>query len=175
MDQKELVGKLKEIAKDPVANAVLHVLALRQRTRKEITVSGLSLRMGRENYKYTRAQLAQVLKSLASLGLGVLHTDAKGRPKALKDIKISLQSVGRAALNDMDAVDMKSARFRNRYGKLIDLGPPKVEAPKFVGLTVSNVSLRTQVNGKRVIVEFEDEMSGQEIAEMINRLSKKVS
>lgn len=175
MDQKELVSKLRQAAKDPVANAVFHVLALRERTRKNITVSGLSLRMSREKYKYSNAEYAQVLKTLAQLGLGVLQTDAKGRPKALREIKISLQSVGRAALNDMEATEIKAARFRNRYGKIINFGPPLPEAPKFPGLTVSNVSLRTQVNGKKVIVEFEEEMSGQEIAEMINRLGRKVS
>ncbi len=87
-----------EAARNPVFSAVAHAFALRQRARQQITMARLKVAMASEGYEFTRVQLEQVLKFLASQNLGTLDYGPKGRVRALKNIKVTLQSIGLAAV-----------------------------------------------------------------------------
>lgn len=94
--EKVLVESLHKYAlKNKVFDAVCHVWALRQRSRRQVTVAGLMYAMKRDGFtQYSKAQYKEVLAFLASVGVGRLNSSGT----ALLDVKISLQSLGQATL-----------------------------------------------------------------------------
>lgn len=118
---KEMILKVKqEVETNKVANDVFHMFALRQRARKTITMRSLLLRMRSEGFEYTPEQYAQVLKFLASMGIGKLDQDYKGSVRGLKDISVTLQSLGKAAFENASPSQL---RIRHRY-KALPIAPP---------------------------------------------------
>jgi len=105
-NQISLVEELRRLAQRPAFNAVCHVFAIRERARQQVTLNSLSLRMLEEGYKHGTKDYAQVLKDLAGLGIGNLEFDPKTKEiRALKNIKLTLQSIGKAAVGDVSKVD----------------------------------------------------------------------
>lgn len=102
LSQSMVIAELrKEAAKSPVFSNVMHVFALRERARQQVTIPALRLRMGSEGFNYTRHDYMRVLRFLASVGLGTLELSA-GEVIALKNVKITLQSIGMAAVSNGD-------------------------------------------------------------------------
>lgn len=99
MTQEVIVSALrKEAITNPVFNAVAHVFALRERARQQVTMAALRLRMGQEGFNHTKEDYSKVLKFLASLGFGTLEHDRSNNITALKNIRMTLQSIGLAAV-----------------------------------------------------------------------------
>lgn len=116
-----------EAAKNPVFAAVSLVFALRQRARQQVTMSRLKVVMAAEGYNYTKMQLEDVLVFLSSIHIGVLDRSARGRIRALKGIKVTLQSLGAAALTKQDKLEQYSAA--SRFIKLPTIVGEKPTAP----------------------------------------------
>ncbi len=101
-----VVAKIrKEASQKPAFNAVFQVFAKRQRARAQVTMHSLTATMKKEGFKYSRDEYAQVLKFLAHLGLGRAEFNRNNKFKALKDIKVTLQSIGLAATAKSEALD----------------------------------------------------------------------
>lgn len=92
-------GLKKESENNACFKAVLKVFANRKRARQQITLATLKLKMSKEGFNFPQVQYENVLKSLADLGIGKLDFDPKGQLRSLKNIKLTLQSIGKAALN----------------------------------------------------------------------------
>ncbi len=103
---KQIVENLRmEASVDLAFNAVCTVFALRERARQQVTINSLMITMLKEGFKFSRPQYEKVLQFLASQGIGYLDYDMKGRMRALKGIKVTLQSIGMAALSKKDGLD----------------------------------------------------------------------
>lgn len=90
----------REASNNPVFRSIAEMFALRERTRQQITVHSLSATMKKEGYDYTKSQLREVLRFLASLRLGRLELSPKGTIVALKGITYTLQSIGMASVSN---------------------------------------------------------------------------
>lgn len=117
INEKELIQTLAaETSKDPTLNAVLHMFAARDRARAQVTLQALAARMKEEGFSYEDAEYIRVLRLLAKLGVGRLETDSSGRVKALKDVKVTLQSIGLAGLGQLSRIEHLNKR--NRFQKV---------------------------------------------------------
>lgn len=106
LNPKQLVEQLRVLAaSDKTFNAVAHVFAIRERARGEVTLSNLRLRMAREGFHFKGDELGQVLKKLSELGIGTLYIDSDKRIRSLKNIKVTLQSIGQAAVGKLDKLE----------------------------------------------------------------------
>jgi hypothetical protein len=98
---EELVKLIRLQAKrDECFANVCHIFANRDRARAEVTLQTLALTMKRERFTYTKDQLSTALRFLATCGVGRLELDAKKRVVALREIQVTLQSLGQMALAD---------------------------------------------------------------------------
>lgn len=115
--QKDLVQKLKaQAAKSPAFSAMCHIFALRERARQQVTLKSLSLTMQKEGFAFNPSEYEVALVFLASVGLGKLDYNAAGRLRGLKDIKVTLQSIGMAAIAKTD--QLKTGQFQHKFKKL---------------------------------------------------------
>lgn len=165
----KLVDVLSREAKENKAfNAFAHVCALRKRARGQITMVGLAQRMKKEGFNYTPAEYEKILKFLAAHNLGKLRTNSKGRVVALDDIKLSLQSIGAAAIS---GDNLKTWKQRNQYKVLAPTAAPAVqtalEAKKPSPLAA--VYLTLMINGKAVNVKIPKEFDKSDIADLLVR------
>lgn len=113
---KTVLALREEAAKNPVFNAVAHIFAIRRRARQQVTIQRLQVAMTQEGFTFTRNQYENVIKFLASQNLGTLERNHKGRIRALKNIKVTLQSIGLAAIARKNTFDKFSVP--NRFIKL---------------------------------------------------------
>src|ERR1700722_8921493 len=87
-----------EAQKNECFAAICTVFALRERTRSQVTVQSLMATMEKEGFKFSREQYEKCLVFLATLHIGKLDHDMKGRVRGLKNINITLQSIGLASV-----------------------------------------------------------------------------
>ncbi len=126
LNEKQLIETLKtETSKDPVTSAVLHVFAARERARAQVTIPALVARMKEEGFLYAPGEYGKVLKLLASLGVGRLDTDSSGKVRALKDVKVTLQSIGMAALGQATVIEPISTRNKFQRIPVVHAAPIK--------------------------------------------------
>lgn len=177
MEKKQVVESLKQMATKKVANDVFHAWALRDRTRQVVTVEALAQRMKKEGYDYPQHEYAAILRQLSNMGLGRLETGAGGKVRALKDVKLTLQSIGKAAVGD---APLQGWHARNRFGHLIastdrapelvqEPAPKPVEAPKTPSIAMG-VTLVLSVNGKAVTIPVPDGLTVQEVGALVAKL-----
>lgn len=95
----------KEAKNNPVFHTICKLFAARERARQQVTLSNLRLTTAKEGFNFTKQQHEQVLKFLASVGVGKLDIDTKGELRALKDIRFTLQSIGAAAIAKSEGLD----------------------------------------------------------------------
>lgn len=108
VNAKDTGAKLREqAAKSSAFNAICHIFALRERSRKQVTMGSLKATMIREGFNFNNNELAGVLQFLAQNGFGKLDYDLKGKLRALKGIKVPLQTIGKTALSKQDLPDIK--------------------------------------------------------------------
>lgn len=167
----KMIETLKAAAnKDKATANVLHMFALRGRARQRVTVDGLKQRMKKEGFDHDNQEYRSILKLLESVGIGRLQMDARGRVKALTDINLTLQSIGKAALGQEKA--LKSFRQRNRFSK-VQVAQPKtlVSAPassdSAPSIGISGISL--VVGGKAVSISLGADLSAAEITAIVER------
>lgn len=194
-NEKAMIETLRtEAAKNTALGDVLHMLATRERARFMISLSALTVRMHREGFKGTRSEYGLALAKLATAGVGALDRDPKGRVRSLKDIKISLPTLGRAVLGEDQ---LKGFKQRNRYQTVIDVptpvqvahsAPASIATPPMGDRRSSggwdgierrrspresvggNVVLTFKVNGRDLSLPLPTEMPATDVARLVERL-----
>lgn len=123
----QIVERLRDYAsKNPTFNAMAHSFAMRERTRQQITVHSISASMAKEGFNFSKREFQDALAFMASLKLGHLTTDHKGRITALKGIQMTLQSIGLASVSKKDSLARNTTVIP--FVKL----PVPIETPKVV-------------------------------------------
>lgn len=129
-NQKEVIDTLRiESKSDPVVNAVLTMFGARERARDRVTLHALTQRMKDEGFVYDQASYIKVLKLLAKLGLGKLDIDPAGRVRALREVKVTLQSIGQAAVGQESSIQEWNQRNKFREIPVIEAAPVKKPEP----------------------------------------------
>ena len=112
MTKEEVSSKLQQATKsNPVLSATFHMLALRERSRFNLTPDGLYYRMKKEGYDYNKADYLIVFKTLGELGLAKVVTDRRGRVEQLQDFRLPLRDLGALACGQRVAL--------SKMGKLL--------------------------------------------------------
>jgi hypothetical protein len=173
-----------EAKSNPVWNAVAHVFALRERARSQVTIQALMQKMREEGFNWDRKDYEQVLRLLASVGVGRLVSDSKGRPLALVDIKLTLQSIGKVAAGG--STEVQGFRRKSRFGRLA--GPMvrrkrrKARATKTVEVRrptrqprpyqtpAPRLILTVIVNDKPVNIPVPNDFAPEDVAKLISDL-----
>lgn len=122
MSKEEVSKELQSRTKtDPVLNAAFHMLALRDRSRFNLTPEALYYKMKREGFtNYNKADYLVVFKTLAELGLARIVLDERGRVEQVRDFRLPLKQLGALACGQNVPVE--------RMGQLLNSGAkPKVE------------------------------------------------
>ena len=168
METTQIIENLKKEAKDnPVANAVFHAWAVRERTRHHITLEALTAKMHKEGYPFKPAEYAALLDRLAKLGFGKLEY-SNGRVKALSGVKTTLQSIGAAALGERFQLEDKAQK--HRFHALAT----RSEAFKVVRQEVEKkpveVKLVVDIGGKPIEIPIPTDMRSDDIAKLIAKL-----
>lgn len=166
MSDKTLIETLKkEAANNKVLDAVLHMFAARERTRFILTIFGVSLRMKKEGFNFSKEQYQDVFKLLAELGVGNLAYDSKGSIIAIKDIKVTLQSMGQAVINKK-VTKVVAFNKRNLFRSL-NPDEPKTEV---VPIPMTNVVLTFLINGKPINLSIPGDLDSRDIGDLVVRL-----
>ena len=88
---RELAIKLAtEAEKNPTLEALCQVFAIRERTRKQLTLRTLLASLRSEGHKVERGDVARCIRFLAALGIGSLVESDTKQVEGLRDIKYSL-------------------------------------------------------------------------------------
>lgn len=174
---KEIVNRLKiKAGHDAAFNAMCYVFAMRERTRSQISLNSLCFTMAREKFNFTKAQYAKGLEFMALLGLGKLMYDNKDRLLMLKDIKVTLQSIGQAALDKKPSLE----RF-HKMPEFVDLPvvKPQAETPvakpqvKEAVLISEEPYLDVKLSGQSYRFKLPKNISERDILDMLSTLYKK--
>jgi hypothetical protein len=173
MDTLSMVRGLQEEAtKDSAFRDVCHVFAQRERARSQVTIASLSQTMVEEGFKYNRDDYGRVLRKLGGLGVGSLEKNKKGRVIALKDIKVTLQSIGAAALKQKEKLE--NFKMRNNYRTLTAVAEMiKPKENPLAGPGGFPVSITVVINGKPVNFRVPKELNETEIADLVVRFRDK--
>ena len=148
----DLIQKLKAAAAvDQVFNAACHLFAMRERSRREVTVASLTDSLNQEGFKASREAVEKVLGMMASFGIGHTVNDAKGQLRALKGIDVTLQSIGKTAIGN--SVIQKS-KLKPQQAKLKRLQPTPGMPQTIVKKSSKLSSKRTGAAVLKVTVEL---------------------
>lgn len=177
LKESNLVSRLKQaLGESRALDATLHMFAARERARADVTIGSLAQRMKREGFNFNTNEYDQVLRFLAELGFGTLEYDKRGKVKALREISVSLQSIGRVALGQ----DKKLLKFnpRNKFEHLdggsvpnpikdSDLDKVWNTAP-VIG---TKFTLSFHINDKVINLDIPDTLTSTELSALVSKLS----
>lgn len=173
----KLIAQLRELAAKDEYKAVFKAFAARERTRQQVTLDSLFITMMREGSAYARDQYAEVLKTLAHLGVGTLELDSKKRVVALKNIKITLQSIGMAALGTRSKLDkfipdpafIKLPVIDQKEEVKMEQQQQKIQPPKEVKKAFA-AALTVNFDGGPVTFPLPRQLTAEEISELLAKL-----
>lgn len=171
MENKEVIQRLREeLEKNHAFNAVMHMLALRNRARGVMTVHSLVLKMSAEGFKYGAQEYRNIIQILAELGIGEVAYDRKKRAKALVNIKYTLQSVGAAACGqDVDLTPYHQRDLKKHTRKhFVEVAHTTTTPSKKKSEILSNMTFSLTYKGKPVKVEISKGISSEELVGLIN-------
>lgn len=167
MTKPEVIQLLRnEVKINPAVDAVMHLWASRDRARVQVTVAALEYAMKREGFKYDRQDYTNLLGFLAKLELGILETDSRGRIVALKKVHTTLQSIGKAAVQE--GATLETFKRRNRYSKLLVDKLPIKPPTKILGADTA-VSIAVRLGNKVLQIPIPESFDRSEIADLIAR------
>jgi hypothetical protein len=167
MTDTKLEEIIEEAKRNPASNAVLHAFAVRKRTRATIMLASLYNAMKKEGFNYPRSEYIPVIKSLAKAGVGSLILDKKGKVRGLKDIKVTLQSLG-AAVANTPGVELRPFKERNRFLKIA----PKPEVLKNIQEN-KKAELNLELilsNHKAIKIPIPSDLEPKELVDFITKL-----
>lgn len=168
MNIEQKIQRLREEAKkNPVASAVFHSFAMRQRARVDINLNTLVSKMQHEGFKFEKGDYIPVIKLLAELGFGTLKTGYNGRVLGLSDIRTTLQSIGKAACGD--EAELEGFKPRNKFASL-----PVVRQAARTEVVVNKepelvkpLTVSMTIKGKPITLSLPPDLEPQEIAAII--------
>lgn len=164
MLDKEVVETLRnEVKTNPVSSDVMHLFALRKRARNTVTLTSLYQRMLKEGYKYRKSDYVHIIRVLAKSGFGKLDVDLKGRVKGLKDISVTLQSIGAIACGKVDIP--AKLRQKNKFTKLVS--KPNVLKER----KLQEMLLRFPVNNKIIEIRLPEDVTTKDLVDIINMMN----
>jgi hypothetical protein len=170
-----VIEKLRKAAsEDRVFNDIFHVFASRQRARRMVSVAALSQRLIKDGFHHSKEESRRFLKFLASLDLGKLERDRRGNIRALRDVTVSLQSIGLVAVATGKPGELKLFNKRNKFQDLPAKMVKSVESvkPKDQQQQPStSLTISLNINDKAVPINIPSSLSASEIAELVARLS----
>lgn len=171
--KQSVVQKLRERAeKSPVFTAMCSMFAMRERTRQQIVLNTLLAVMKNDTVKFSKEQLAEELKFMASIGLGTIQHDKKNRVYALKNIKTKLQSIGHAALSKTDHLVKftPQAKFSDLPKRKTDFLEPRttIIPEKYQYKAVLNID----IEGHKVEFTIDNSVPLQELLTALSNLYK---
>lgn len=166
MNNKEVVFALRtEVKNDKVFSDVCQMFAERQRSRHQVTVKSLSLRMHYlYGVKHTDNDYRKVLTTLATLGFGRVENDRAGRLRALKDVKTTLNSIGKVAIGKTESLEEQNKSTKNKYVRMTEIATTQPTR------TSNKIGLTIMINTKPVSIPLPDDIKPEEMAELIYRL-----
>lgn len=176
---KNIVHALREEAnQNPVFNSVCLVFSMRERTRQQITLPSLMQTMDKEKFSFTRAQLEGVLRFLSTLGIGSLAFDKSGKIFALKNIKITLQSIGLVSLSKKDGLDKFKAQphFESLVADTAAKAPKSLKVERTPAGPVDVVdgrypaTLTIKINGSPVVFELPRGITLKELSIVLTQM-----
>lgn len=154
--QKDIVQKLKsETQNNPAAAPVFHLLALRRRSRGTITLSALSQKMRKEGFEYSNAQYRDLLGAMSKVGLGNPVLNRVGNCVGIKNIKVNLADLGKAACNEKETSQL--VRERRVSDKVVDI-------------MIKNSTLDVSINGTEATLQFPNGLSARELMVLLEKL-----
>lgn len=168
MDQKKIIESLRtEAGTNKLAAAVFHLFAMRERSRRCITVRSLALKMKAEGFIYNKQEYLPFFHFLSKLDLGSLERNRRGGVRALRDIPVTLQSIGLAAVGKSNGL----IQFRSRAKK---------ERPQAVfrpGLTMkhpstTDIKIMVTIDERPWYLDVPKDYSEEDIAKVISMLNK---
>lgn len=83
-----------EAARNNLFALVCTMFASRERNRNTLTPAALKLAMSKRDLNYPKSRYSDILRFMASLGLGKLDIGPRGQVRALNRIPINLKSIG---------------------------------------------------------------------------------
>lgn len=184
---KLMIEKLRDEAKkNKCLNAICHVFALRERARGQVTLGALKQTMAKEGFDFKNSEYEDVLIFFGKIGLGTVSKNSKGRVDALKNIKYTLQTIGRAAVSE-EHVPTKKFAPRNKYidAPIVPPVAPPAELTNFErpvpqdaikvqpGRLVENVALTASINGMPVVFVIADSLETSQLGRLLVKLSDK--
>ena len=179
---RNLISALREeAAKNPVFNSVCLVFSMRERTRQQITIPSLMVTMDKEKFSFSKEELAKVLRFLSGLGIGTLEHDRSGKVTALKNIKVTLQSIGLSALSKKEGLDKFQAQpqFQSLVADQASKAPVPTKTVQIphAGTTDNTnrfpASLTVKIEGKPVVFDIPHGISLKDLSAVLQDLYKK--
>lgn len=169
--EKEVIQKLKtETKNNPAANPVFHLLALRRRTRGTITLGALAQKMRREGFEYTNDQYRELLNTMAVAGVGSPVVNRVGNVVGIKNIKVNLAALGKAALDakELEALGViaEAPKARRTNDRRIAIKPLR----GYAEVRIKNSSLDVSINGTEAIIQFPKGLSAGELTSLLEKL-----
>ena len=166
-----------EVQTRPIFGDVMALFASRQRARHQVTVRALYYRMAKEGFTYPKHAYATVLERLAALGVGELARDSRGKIRSLKNVRVTLQSLGNAVLQGDNT--LRVYKKRNRYQKLpatvtplrrpTPVLPSIATKPPVLGLT----RITLAINDKSIGVDLPSNLTTAELAAFLSSWQEK--
>lgn len=174
---KDLITQLKaEVSKNRVFNDMCHVFATRERARQQVTIPALMAVMKKNGFNHSKNDYEKALRVMANLGLGILDFDGRGRLRSLKGVKVTLQSIGMAALS---GGQINKFRPQVRLAKLPGVPQTIVEAaaskttitppPTIPDMNkdMCKIVFTVEVGGKKVLFEIPEGVPKEELGQFI--------
>jgi hypothetical protein len=163
--EQNMVDKLKvETKTNTAANAVFHMLAVRERSRSTLTLGGLSQKMKQEGFKYPLQDYREVLRSLVKAGVGTPMYSKKGHIVGIHSIKVKLYNLGKSLCGERETEILKE----------VAKTPGRDAIERTLGITIHPIeSLSIAINSKPVNIQFPQGISASELSLLIARLESK--
>lgn len=168
-----------EAQRNEIFGAICYNFAHRQRTKETLTVRGLKARMEKEGADFRREDYVKAMEFLASLGLGTLKRDNKGRVTALTNMRVTLQSIGQASA--LQVKDLKNFKRQRRFSKLPEMVMRKAaeyvsdknaQVSPILAKAKYTVSLIVKMNGNPITIPGPIELAPDELGEFLIEFSE---
>lgn len=167
-------------AHNTVFRDMCKVFASRQRARQQVTVGALAASMRRAGYDYPNEEYKDILKFLAAQGIGHIDMSPRGKLRALKGIRVTLQSIGHAVVSNKE--QLKTYHTRAKFVKVPNVPQTIVErrnqerrASTPATNAVCKVTFTIVIEGKPIVFEIPAGIKKEELGEFIASLTQKVS
>lgn len=169
LSSSQIVDSLRaEASRNPAFNAVAHVFALRERTRGQVTVKALAWTMKKEGFTFPIEAYENIIRVLASLRLGTLDTTTKGKVRGLKNVTVTLQSIGLAAVSR--SASLSKFKIKTAFTSLPATSTPVV-APTPVKMPEATykASIKVTFDGEDIVFDLPDGIGAKELGLFLSK------